>query len=336
MAESEFYSQRFDSVQALRGLAAFSVVLHHITWINNGAFGVDIFFCISGFIMMYVTEFNSDKFLTKRFIRIVPLYYFITLFTFISLYILPGVFEQTTADPLYLIKALFFIPYSINNSIQPLVRVGWTLNYEMFFYMILWVAIHISRKYRAVIGSVIIIGLVVVGKLVDVDNVPFKFWTDSILIEFIFGMLTYEILRNGAAAIAVGKKYLRSILLIISGLCYLFMWFSHYYDGFDGIDRFIIRGIPAMIMFLTVFIAGYKMHIPGFLVFMGNISYSVYLIHYFTIRLYDHLICPDNKIDFIAVAGAFAAVTVVIFAGAICYYLFEERLNKFLRRKLGI
>lgn len=333
---SDFYSQRFDSIQALRGLAAFSVILHHITWINNGSFGVDIFFCISGFIMMYVTEFNTDNFLIKRVIRIVPLYYCITLLTFISLYVMPGIFEKTTADPVYLIKALFFIPYSIDGTIQPLVRVGWTLNYEMFFYVILWLALKFSRKYRAVISSIVILGLVTAGKVLSINNVLFQFWTDSIIIEFIFGMLSYSILKNGAAMLAEGKKYLRIILLALACLCYAFMWYGSYIDCFSGVDRFIIRGIPAMIMFLAVFIAGYKVHIPKPFVFMGDISYSVYLIHYFMIRLYDHILSKDGKIDLVAVLGAVVAIAVVILMGAISYRLFEDKLNRFLRKKLKL
>ena len=79
--DTTFYTKRFDSIQAMRGLAAFSVILQHIAFIENGAFGVDIFFCISGFIMMYVTETRTDYFMAKRLVRIVPLYYFITLVT---------------------------------------------------------------------------------------------------------------------------------------------------------------------------------------------------------------------------------------------------------------
>ena len=84
-----FYEKRFDSIQVLRGIAAFSVILHHIAFIGKGAFGVDIFFCISGFIMMYITEINSEHFFMKRIIRLVPLYYAITAITFAGAVIMP-------------------------------------------------------------------------------------------------------------------------------------------------------------------------------------------------------------------------------------------------------
>lgn len=51
-----FQDLHFDSIQALRGLAALFVVFQHIRFLNFGAFGVDIFFCISGFMIMFTTE----------------------------------------------------------------------------------------------------------------------------------------------------------------------------------------------------------------------------------------------------------------------------------------
>ncbi len=324
-----FYSQRFDSVQALRGIAAFSVILHHISLINNGAFGVDIFFCISGFIMMYVTELSVDHFISKRLVRIVPLYYAITFATYIGILVLPGLFEQTTANPMYLIKALLFIPYSISDMIQPLVRVGWTLNYEMFFYVVLWVAMFINRKRRAVIASAMLICLVIAGKLFDISNDIWVFWTDSILIEFIFGMLSYEILRRGVAEYAANSKIKRFLLLGVAVLCYVFMWIVRQNSMFESVDRCIVYGIPAFVLFVAAFIAGYKLNIPKPLVFLGDISYSVYLIHYFVIRFYDNLAGGT-------IIGAIVAIVLSIGLGAVSYYIFEKKLNKYLRLKLKI
>ena len=51
-----FQDLHFDSIQALRGLAALFVVFQHIRFLNFGAFGVDIFFCISGFMIMFTRK----------------------------------------------------------------------------------------------------------------------------------------------------------------------------------------------------------------------------------------------------------------------------------------
>ena len=90
-----FQDLHFDSIQALRGLAALFVVFQHIRFLNFGAFGVDIFFCISGFMIMFTTEKSTKYFFRKRLIRILPLYYLMTLVTYLSLLLFPSMFQQT-------------------------------------------------------------------------------------------------------------------------------------------------------------------------------------------------------------------------------------------------
>ena len=78
----------------MRGLAALTVVFMHIQMVANGAFGVELFFCISGFIMMHVTEKNTEHFIIKRAIRIVPLYWLATFATAALLIIMPSMFRS--------------------------------------------------------------------------------------------------------------------------------------------------------------------------------------------------------------------------------------------------
>ena len=73
---------KIENIQVLRFIAAFSVMMVHLPVFEFGAWGVDIFFVISGFIMMYITEYNNKNFLIKRIIRIVPLYWLLTLAVF--------------------------------------------------------------------------------------------------------------------------------------------------------------------------------------------------------------------------------------------------------------
>ena len=133
----EFHELHFDSIQALRGLAALFVVFQHVRFLNFGAFGVDIFFCISGFMIMFTTEKSTKYFFRKRLVRILPLYYLMTLGTYLSLLLFPSMFQQTRHDFSYLVKSLLFIPFDIGSgAIQPLVRIGWTINCEMLFYLL--------------------------------------------------------------------------------------------------------------------------------------------------------------------------------------------------------
>ena len=100
-----FQDLHFDSIQALRGLAALFVVFQHIRFLNFGAFGVDIFFCISGFMIMFTTEKSTKYFFRKRLIRILPLYYLMTLVTYLSLLLFPSMMtffigERRSSSPL--------------------------------------------------------------------------------------------------------------------------------------------------------------------------------------------------------------------------------------------
>ena len=99
---------KIDNIQVLRFLAAFSVMMVHLPIFGFGSWGVDIFFVISGFIMMYVTEFNERNFLIKRIIRIVPLYWILTLGVFSVAFFFPDLLNNTTASLDHLIKSLFY------------------------------------------------------------------------------------------------------------------------------------------------------------------------------------------------------------------------------------
>ena len=85
-----FQDLHFDSIQALRGLAALFVVFQHIRFLNFRSFGVDIFFCISGFMIMFTTEKSTKYNYRKRLIPIQQLYYQMTLLTYLSLLMYPS------------------------------------------------------------------------------------------------------------------------------------------------------------------------------------------------------------------------------------------------------
>ena len=196
-----FQDLHFDSIQALRGLAALFVVFQHIRFLNFGAFGVDIFFCISGFMIMFTTEKSTKYFFRKRLIRILPLYYLMTLVTYLSLLLFPSMFQQTRHNLSHLVKSLLFIPFDIGGGIiQPLVRIGWTINCEMLFYLLFFIAFHISMKYRGLICSAfltVLVGAVQIctpvisswqSPIGGVLSPVLMFYGDPVMLEFIFGI----------------------------------------------------------------------------------------------------------------------------------------------------
>lgn len=341
--QSDFYSQKFDSIQMLRGIAALFVAFSHFAFIGVGSFGVDIFFCISGFIMMYVTSKGCPHFISKRLIRILPLYYLMTVFSFLLVFVFPSMFETTDANPLYILKSCLFIPYEIDGVIQPIVRVGWTINYEMFFYLIFFLCCKISQKYRGLICSVLLIVMAAVGEFVDFSFIPFEFWANELLLEFAGGILAFYLaqlifgyFKSKKEDMPAIHKALVSILLILTiftGFCFI-IWGQNLFI-LTHFSRVIKWGLPAFIIFLAAFTLGCLVKIPRFLVFLGDISFSVYLIHYYPISFLSRW-AEKYGSTLINLIVAVCGTALVIFAAYICHILIEVKLTNFLKRHLKI
>jgi peptidoglycan/LPS O-acetylase OafA/YrhL len=101
------------SIQLLRAIAALSVVYVHCTtagdynFPSTGAFGVDIFFIISGFIIAYAVSENTELFLVKRIVRIAPLYILATIVMTMTVAFLPNLIRSTTISFSGFIKSVF-------------------------------------------------------------------------------------------------------------------------------------------------------------------------------------------------------------------------------------
>jgi exopolysaccharide production protein ExoZ len=191
------------SIQALRAIAALLVFWGHA--INAvhlkgeadfphlyGPFGVDIFFVISGFVMVYSSErlFGQPgapiTFFARRLARIVPLYWAAT--TILVWFVVP--YASTKA----VLGSLFFGPHIPSEA--PLLLVGWTLIFEMFFYVVFAIALFAKRRFAVVAGVTVF--LILFSLLFGPDDAgpstqppPSSgiayYLADPIIIEFVFG-----------------------------------------------------------------------------------------------------------------------------------------------------
>lgn len=290
------------SIQYLRGIAALMVVYHHadfqllkasgegqLALSSLGAAGVDIFFIISGFIMWVTTQntaITPVQFLYRRIVRIVPLYWVITLFVMTLTLVAPQLLTTTKFDPDHVVLSLLFIPVwhpVLTNHILPFFIQGWTLNYEMFFYAIFALAIWQAGRYRLAAIACILTLLVIAGLLVKSENAQTMFYTSTIMLEFVFGMI-------------VGWLYLRiparpsriSAALLIAGITALIMGgiagIGYGPNGFDP-TRAFNWGLPSALIVAGA--AFGKFETAGLrhtlLSALGNASYSLYLSHLITL-----------------------------------------------------
>lgn len=335
---ADFHNQYYDSIQALRGIAALFIILQHIRFLSCGAFAVDIFFCISGFMIMFSTHNDTKNFLGKRLVRIIPLYYLMTLGTFLFLILFPDLFHQSKANPVFLLKSLLFIPFDIGDGvIQPLMRVGWTINCEIFFYLLFFISLKINHKYRGLICSIFLLLLMAVAWPFSALSVPLRFYGNPVMLEFIYGIILYyaaEKLYRRHRSSALSRT---GLYISISGIvgCFLWLLISMHYVNIPGLRRPIVWGLPAMAIVLFTFLAGlYIRKIPAAAVQLGNASFSLYMMHYYPVMILDRMIFDFSSCSPHALLGVAVAVAVSVSLALVSREFLEKRLTRFLCRHL--
>lgn len=328
--------EKVDSVQMLRALAAVAVVLHHVPLFGNGAWGVDLFFVISGFIMCYVTAKSGEHFLLKRAIRIIPLYWAGTIAVFAIAAVMPQLLKATQAEPIHLIKSLLFIPFQKGELVQPVLFLGWTLNYEVFFYLLFALSMAISHRWRALICSGLLIGFVIAGGFVDRSSVIASFYTSSILLEFVLGMLCYAIYTQLIHTPVGQTSTAGRLLFFVAGAAAIALMPTvvTYAPEFTLEQRAMYWGPLAAIAFLGVVIGLRGATIPSFLVLLGDASYSLYLFHPYIIQVFIKIFRPFGEPGGYAWFMAVAVVLLCCLLTALCYVLLERPVTVALRNRL--
>ncbi|WP_349507005.1 acyltransferase family protein, partial [Agrobacterium pusense] len=159
--------------------------------------GVDLFFVISGFVIVYASQSNFTKsggrsaFLLRRLIRIVPLYWFALTLRLVALGAAAILGIKSFPSLESILTSYFFIPYDSmgygDRYPFPILDLGWTLNYEMFFYAIFALFIVLPMERAVLYVAAALVSGVLVGLFFNVA-LPFSFWLQPIVLEFVGGM----------------------------------------------------------------------------------------------------------------------------------------------------
>ncbi len=262
------------SIEIIRFAAAFSVLLHHIPSINIGVFGVDAFFIISGFIMMYSTRENYKNFLLKRLVRIIPLYWLATFVVYLIAIYKPEILNSTTSDINHLLQSLFFIPFNKNGvGHEPLLAVGWTLNLEVLFYLIFYLSLIISKKNRDIIATILICSCILLFS--NFNFFVANIYSDIILIEFVLGIIIYNLICE--------KKSYKNFLILLS-IVFVILIKKIF------IHRFFYFGIPIGILSYLLIKYSNKIKYSDLFINLGGMSYALYISHVYIIRIFDRLL----------------------------------------------
>ena len=322
--------ERIEIIQVLRLVCSVMIILFHSDVIGmHGYFAADIFSVLSGFILMYTTKGKQSSrfFLYNRWIRIVPLYWFFTFITYFLIRIMPQISLMSEAKISYLLKSMFFIPFVNGKGASvPMMGVGWTLNYEMFFCVIFWLAMKMNHKLRGVISSVIVIVLVGAGEVFKIEPYFIRYYTDSFLLEFVFGIVIFYIKDFVTEAV---KN--RSVKISGYGI-FLLSWGALLMDL--GVETDIIRGfrigLPSFFIVLLCISFFEKKTFPPLLAGLGNATYSIYLLEYFTTALYKAIaIYVGAGLKVILFMGMFLGT---LLGGWLLYHLAEKPSYRFLKK----
>lgn len=340
--------ERFHGVQALRFAAATAVVVTHAvdlagtrlgletalsggTLENFGAVGVDVFFVISGLIIATTTQGQrgmgaAGAFLWRRFRRVAPIYWLL------SLPILIGMARGGTLSPEVVAATFLFWPFSGLEMTFPALGPGWTLCFEMLFYAGFGLAMMGGRKvgwglvgaYAAMLAA----GLVVAAPLL-------RFWGAPIILEFLLGVGIAWMWRSAPRRLGVWAV---GLAMLGFGLGLVFGYggiddVRALNDPWNGLRRVVIWGLPSALLVFGVVRMERTDRAPGRLsraaAFMGDASYSIYLVHVLVIRALGRLF----ESGMVALPGdVVAGLTVIasLAAGAVVHVWIERPLLRLM------
>ena len=344
---------KIQNIQALRGIAVLSVVLFHSLYIEQkyggsetllpnilqfGMFGVDLFFVISGFVMVTVTRGKFQilkealRFIYHRLVRIYPIYWVYSVLLLIVYFIQPTWINNAQGNQVDILASFLLLP----SHILPLVVVGWTLIHEVYFYLMFFIILLLTPE-RYLIYTVLLWGL-------GVGLLNFYLQSSSPVLMLISHPLTIEFIGGCLLAITYFKKDVKirsEILLIIVGLglaasVYGFLCYQNITGSIAPLGwwRVIILGIPALLTVYCLTIAernGWVIHTS--IIRIGDASYSIYLSHLLTISTFGRiwsLFSIDDVLDNIIMLPILFML--VLMVGFLSYWYVEKPFLKLSRR----
>lgn len=321
--------QKLSSVQCLRAIAAMAVVAYHSaatiqihgwkpgivshasTW---GWAGVDIFFFISGFVMVMTTAGRdrgaaaAREFIAARIARIAPMYWLLTSLMLVIVWFAPSL-KTTEFTLTQAVTSYLFVPYEIreSGSYYPILYVGWTLTYEMFFYAVFAVSLCFAEPRSRVVITAFFAGLSILS-LTRPSAYIFRFLTDPLLLEFVFGCVFAWAYRSGFRVSAR-----TSSVIVAAGV----LVFCVGTPTSDMAHRVVCAGIPAALLVSGVILreAAGGWNGSDLLQQVGDASYSLYLLQAFTIPAFARVLTAADRVrflpgDLICLSLVFASVLV--------------------------
>ncbi len=357
---------QLDQITFTRFIAALTVVFFHYGQsvfpanvpflfenITAGPIAVGYFYVLSGFIMAiayYKPDKSNQKAISKkrywvaRFARIYPVYLLALLLIVAAKY--KGLAESWESLPLHLFLLQSWFPgYPITLNTP-----GWSLSVEAFFYLcfpflLLWVY-KVGIKPLTIFTIILWLATqyILLVQLNSTDYAPKTQLHDFIyynplmhLNSFVAGILCGVYLKKNASTPTSENSNNASWLFLSFGLIFLLIWSRPYLEQILGLKLAFTNGLlaPAFLLFI-VLLAKHKGRITkifsnGWLVLLGEASYSLYILQKPVHGIYDKLVVP--RLSLSETSHFYVFVILLIIISILSFKIFETPMRKIIRRK---
>jgi len=346
-------------VQYLRGVAALMVAYFHLAGqypaytaffrqrllgFETLSSGVDVFFVISGFIILISSRnLRPGAFLVRRLMRIAPLYWILTLVVAVLAVLVPSLFRTTLVSPEYLLKSLLFVPYANpgqNGDLVPLIVPGWSLNFEMFFYLLFAALLLWPLRLRIAISGAVFLVLLAGALLLQSAGRwrELAFFGNFKIFEFWMGMIIAQLYLQRRLALPRWS----CITVTALGFALLVLGIPSGVLPADGwAESVFFHIVPAAMIVLGAVAAEQHRPMPRlpFLLLLGDASYSLYLTHIFSLgvarAIWAHWGFEEVTVLHVLAFAAFSMTLVVLAALAVYLWVEKpmlEQLHRLLKR----
>jgi exopolysaccharide production protein ExoZ len=360
--------EKLKNIQALRAIAALSVLASHIqfpmmliqdrdpsytvpVWLRNsaGAIGVDIFFVISGFVICLTASRHQKgawHFFRNRFARVAPFHYFISL-AILALIFLRFGHSGRPHSIAALWNTFFFLPvFATGHFTMPVNAFAWSLCFEIWFYTLFaLLLLRMSPRRAAILLPAILFVGAVLLRWYSVHWFFPRLAFDPLCLEFGLGCLIFfgqDRLGPRSTLFCLGVAALLFVLVVprYAYLCGVpFHSEAEIWNGTDyyhSWERILVWGLPSAILF-TALLGLERYHafvLPRPLIFLGDASYSLYLIQPTMVILTDQITRASHTTN--PLVPAIMLIVLTVGLAALSWRYLERPLTHLARRWLGI
>ena len=342
--------KKYSLIQILRGFAAIFVMLYHASrhyqvknlvflnnFFQNGYFGVDIFFVLSGFVIYYSSQKylengNCIEFLKKRIIRIYPSFWLFLLFPLTLVFFLLPQFiaDKSAFEPINYLKVFFLV-----FDHQQISQISWTLSFELYFYLLFFLMIF-NRNFKYLILLILILATInLIDENLFSDIYSTKYLFSPLILEFFLGVLIFYIVSK------INKNYILGfcVLFVVSIISFVFINYlsSNNIIYITKHNRVLNFGLASFLLILSLVLIEKFNTIKSFkiLILIGDASYVLYLIHSIILSLFDNKFILSGK--FIVLNNQLTTILVCCFIVTLSVFLhliIEKPMLKYLNKFL--